>query len=98
MLLTPIHPNPLFSSKSNNSSFSSRMVIIEHADCTTVTNVSQEHCFFSTLKLLGFNVFAAEKQYKMPFKPDMFRVPCKKGLEVGPVVTSFRGCCFSCHD
>ncbi|XP_063679738.1 HAUS augmin-like complex subunit 6 [Bolinopsis microptera] len=58
------------------------MVIIEHANCQTVTNVTEEHAFFSTLQLLQFNVFSADKQYKIQFKPDMFRVPNKKGLEV----------------
>ena len=59
------------------------MVVIEHANCQSVTNVTEEHAFFSTLQLLEFNVFSAEKQYKIQFKPDMFRVPNKKGLEVG---------------
>ena len=58
------------------------MTIVEHANCTSITNVTQEYSFFSTLQLLEFNVFAAEKQYKIAFKPDMFRVPNKKGLEV----------------
>ena len=58
------------------------MTVIEHADCHTVTNVTEEHAFFSTLQLLDFNVYSSEKQYKIQFKPDMFRVPNKKGLEV----------------
>ena len=58
------------------------MTVIEHADCHSVTNVTEEHAFFSTLQLLDFNVYSSEKQYKIQFKPDMFRVPNKKGLEV----------------
>lgn len=58
------------------------MSIVEKARCTTVTPISEEHTFFSTLVLLGFNVTAAEAQHKINFKPEMFRVPCKKGSEV----------------
>lgn len=58
------------------------MTIIERTRCTSVTPISEEHTFFSTLLILGFNVTAAETQHKISFKPDMFRVPCKKGAEV----------------
>jgi len=58
------------------------MTILEKARCTTVTPISEEHTFFSTLLILGFNVTASETQHKIGFKPDMFRVPCKKGAEV----------------
>ena len=58
------------------------MVVVEYLDCNTVTNVKQEQCLFGTLRLLNFNVYAAEEQYKIGFKPEMFRVPCAKGLEV----------------
>jgi len=58
------------------------MTILEKARCTTVTPISEEHTFFSTLLILGFNVTASETQHKISFKPDMFKVPCKKGAEV----------------
>lgn len=63
------------------------MVIVEHANCSTVTSVTPEDAFFSTLQLLDFNVYAAEKQHKIKFKPDMFSVPNKKGLEVRRIVS-----------
>ena len=44
--------------------------------------MEMEQIFFINLQLLGFDSEAMERRLRIPFRPDMFKLPNKKGFEV----------------